>query len=240
MIRFGSADRRPDPRAGFTLIETLAALAIAAAIFAVISEFAGRALRNWNRGDVTIAAMEMLTRGLGRLETDLSLALPMSVPGTDGSTVMFKGDATGLVFVAATGFGAGDRGLELISISILPDGDGITVVRQRGPAANPLPELRDPVVLLRGRMQIRFSYRDRNGQVASSWISRAELPSVVAVEVFGAAGNPIFPVPAMLRLPTNSSAECINPPTEDAGITNRCSPSPKDPTANPPPPQPKK
>ena len=34
--------RGSNPRAGFTLIETLAALAIAAAVFAVIAEFAGR------------------------------------------------------------------------------------------------------------------------------------------------------------------------------------------------------
>src|SRR5690349_18916538 len=91
--RFNLRKRRADARSGFTLIETMAALAIAAAVFAVIAEFAGRTLLNWNRGNSTIAAMEMLTRGLGRLGADLSTALPMTPPGTDGSTAYFIGDA---------------------------------------------------------------------------------------------------------------------------------------------------
>ena len=101
---------RSNPRAGFTLLETLAALAIAAAAFAVIVDFSMRTLRNWHRGDTAIAAMEMITRGIGRLQTDLAGALPMSVPGGDGAAVLFKGDANSVVFAAATGFGTGNRG----------------------------------------------------------------------------------------------------------------------------------
>src|SRR5215213_493455 len=40
---------RSNPRAGFTLLETLAALAIAAAALAVIVDFSMRTLRNWHR-----------------------------------------------------------------------------------------------------------------------------------------------------------------------------------------------
>jgi general secretion pathway protein J len=227
---FGSAERRPDPRAGFSLLETLAALAIAAAAFAIIAEFSARALRNWNRGEEVIAAMEMLTRGIGRLQTDLSLSLPMSAPGSDGSTVLFNGQANSLLFAAATGFGAGNRGVELISVSIIADNDMTSVVRNRGPVANPQPVLRDPVVLLRGRMQIRFTYRDHNGQTSSSWVGRPELPSAVAVEIFGAQGNAIFPVPAVLALPQNYSVECFNPPAEKAGMEARCAHGPKEET----------
>src|SRR4051812_25747937 len=122
-MRSKSANRRSNPRAGFTLIETLAALAIAAAVFAVVAEFAGRMLRNWNYGESTISAMEMVTRGLGRLGTDLTLALPMTPPGTDGSTVYFAGDAQRMLFVAATGFGLGDRGVELLNIAVAGEGD---------------------------------------------------------------------------------------------------------------------
>jgi prepilin-type N-terminal cleavage/methylation domain-containing protein len=218
----GSSKRRAERRAGFTLLETLAALAIAAAAFGVIVEFSMRTLRNWHKGDEVIAAMEMLTRGIGRLRTDLAVSLPMSAPGSDGASVLFKGDATTLVFVAATGFGAGNRGVELISISMVPERDFLSVVRNRGPVANPQPELRDPVVLLRGRMQVRFSYRDRAGQSAATWIGQPDLPAAVAVEIFGAAGNPILPVPALLMLPQNYSVECFNPPSGKANIQARC------------------
>ena len=213
---------RSNPRAGFTLLETLAALAIAAAAFAVIVDFSMRTLRNWHRGDQAIAAMEMITRGIGRLQTDLAVALPMSVPGGDGAAVLFKGDANSVVFAAATGFGTGNRGVELISVSAFQDGEDIALIRNRGPVANPQPELRDPVVLMKGRMRVRFSYRDHNGKTAPTWIEQPDLPAAVAIEIFGAQGNPILPVPALIRLPQNFSVECLNPPGNMPNIQVRC------------------
>lgn len=213
---------RSNPRAGFTLLETLAALAIAAAAFAVIVDFSMRTLRNWHRGDQAIAAMEMITRGIGRLQADLAVALPMSVPGGDGAAVLFKGDANSVVFAAATGFGTGNRGVELISVSAFPDGEDIALIRNRGPVANPQPELRDPVVLMKGRMRVRFSYRDQNGKTAPTWIEQPDLPAAVAIEIFGAQGNPILPVPALITLPQNFSVECLNPPGNMPNIQVRC------------------
>jgi hypothetical protein len=182
-----------------------------------------RTLRNWHRGDQAIAAMEMITRGIARMQTDLAVALPMSVPGGDGAAVLFKGDANSLVFAAATGFGTGNRGVELISVSAFPAGEDIAIVRNRGPVANPQPELRDPVVLMKGRMRVRFSYRDRNGKTSQTWIEQPELPTAVAIEIFGAQGNPILPVPALITLPQNFSVECLNPPGNMPNIQVRCS-----------------
>jgi general secretion pathway protein J len=216
LIRTGSA-RRADRRAGFTLLETLAALAIAAAILAVIGQITSQALRNWNRGEATIAAMEMLTRGLNRMAADLSVALPMRLPGSDGTTVLFQGDASHILFVAATGFGAGNRGVELISVSAVPDRDGSLVVRQRGPVASLTSTLRDPVVLMRGRLHVKFSYRDRAGQPVAVWSGRPDLPSAVHVEIYGAGAAPVFPVPAILTLPADLAADCLAPDdVEDA------------------------
>jgi len=223
--RTASAGRRsPNPRAGFTLLETLAALAIAVTAFAVIVDFSMRTLRNWHRGDQAIAAMEMLTRGIGRLQVDLAGALPMTPPGGDGAKVLFKGDVSNIVFAAATGFGSGNRGLELISISAVQDSGELSIVRSRGPIANPQPEMRDPVVLMRGRMQIKFSYRDRNGKTSPTWIEQSEMPAAVAVEVLSAEGQPVMPVAALIALPQNYSVECFNPPANQANIQLRCTP----------------
>jgi prepilin-type N-terminal cleavage/methylation domain-containing protein len=214
--------RRNSARSGFTLIETMVALAIAAAVFAVIAEFAGRTLHNWSRGGSTIAAMEMLTRGLGRLGTDLSKALPMSPPGTDGATVYFIGDATHLMFAAATGFGVGDRGLELININAVTDRDDFQLIRSRAPVANPPPQFRDPVVLLRGRMSVRFGYRDKDGNTVDSWTKKAELPSAVTVAVFGPNGAPVFPAAVVLPVPVNFSVDCFDTGEESQNKPQRC------------------
>jgi len=225
---FSFLRRRADARAGFTLVETMVALAIAAAVFAVIAEFAGRTLRNWNRGSGTIAAMEMLTRGLGRLGTDLSLALPMTPAGTDGSTVYFIGDANNLMFVAATGFGVGDRGLELLNITAVTDRDDFQLVRRRGPVANPPPQFRDSVVLLRGRMTVRFSYRDRDGRTLESWQKKSELPAAVNVAVYGPTGAPVFPAALVFPLPVNYSVDCFDTSGEGQTKPPRCVKEPQD------------
>jgi general secretion pathway protein J len=202
-------DRRTDPRAGYALIEMLAALSIAVAILALLAQFTYQALRNWNRGESTIAAMEMLTSGLGRLRTDLALAVPMRPPGSDGDTVLFQGDVNRLLFVAATGFGPGDGGLELISITIGQDQEGTFVVRERGPVTSTAIPLRDPVLLLRGRMRVQFSYRGADGLPVNTWTERGELPKAVVVDIFGATGTTVFAAPVLLRLPINLSPVCL-------------------------------
>ncbi len=216
---------RNNPRAGFTLIETLAALAIAAAVFAVIAEFAGRTLRNWNYGDGVIASMEMITRGLGRLGTDLSLALPMTPPGGDGSSVYFMGDASKMLFVASTGFGIGDRGLELLNITASGEGDNFYLTRQRSPVSNPPGQFRDSVVLLHGRMQVRFLYLDQTGKAFESWTNKAVMPSAVAVQVDVPQRGPLFPRPLLLPIPVNYSADCLAGGEDDGEEKPaRCSP----------------
>jgi general secretion pathway protein J len=201
--------RRRNPRAGFTLIETMAALAIAAAVFAVIAEFAGRTLRNWNYGEGTISTMEMVTRGIGRLQTDLTLALPMTPPGTDGSSVYFTGDGQRMLFVAATGFGLGDRGVELLNVSVSGEGDDLYLTRRRAPVSNPPQQFRDPVVLLHGRMQARFIYLDDKGKAYETWVNKPVLPSAVAVEVNVPQRGPLFPRPLILPIPVNFDIDCL-------------------------------
>jgi hypothetical protein len=187
----------------------MVSLAIAAVILSGIAMVSAQLLRNWDRGSGTIAAMEMLTRGLARLGTDLSLALPVRPPGSEDGKVLFQGEATRMMFVAATGFGAGNRGLELVTVEVVPDGEGTALVRKRGPIAGLGTQQTDPVVLLRGRATPRFAYRDESGARSTVWAGKSELPASVEVEIIGASGNPIFPVATVLPLPSRVAAECL-------------------------------
>jgi prepilin-type N-terminal cleavage/methylation domain-containing protein len=216
LIRSSSAPSCSDARAGFTLIEALVSLAIAAVLLSGVAMVAAQALRNWNRGHTVIAAMEMLTTGLARLGADLSLSLPMRPPGSDEANLLFKGDETNMMFVAATGFGAGNRGVELLTVSVDPDPDGVAVTRKRGPVQSLATVLSDPVVLMRGRMKVSFAYVDAKGLKSPTWVDKDVLPSAVEVQILGASGNPIFAVPAVLTLPTRVAVECLEK-TEGAG-----------------------
>lgn len=212
MIRSSSAPSPAEARAGFTLLEALVSLAIASVILSGIAMVAAQVLRNWDRGSTTIAAMEMLTTGLARLGTDLSLALPVRPPGSEDSKILFQGEETKLMFVAATGFGAGNRGVELLTVEVVPDGEGIALVRKRGTVASLGSMQTDPVVLLRGRATPRFAYRDEAGVRTPVWAGRSKLPASVEIEILGASGTPIFPVPAVLPLPSRLAPDCL---TED-------------------------
>jgi general secretion pathway protein J len=210
--------------AGFTLVEALAALAIAGVLLAVIAEFAGRTLSNWNRGQGTIATMEMITRGLARMETDLSAIVPMSPPGSDGTTTYFAGNASQMVFVSATGFATGNRGVELLHFSVDRDGDDTVVVRTRGLVLNPPPPFKDPVQIFRGRMKVRFYYRDSEGRIADAWNGRPDIPQAVLVDVKSANDTAVFASAFTVPIRVNFSADCLAgnggapPGTEGGGV----------------------
>jgi hypothetical protein len=191
------------------LVEALAALAIAGVLFAVVAEFAGRTLSNWNRGQGTIAAMEMITRGLARMETDLSAIVPMSPPGSDGTTTYFAGDASQMVFVSATGFATGNRGVELLHFAIERDGDDAVVVRTRGLVLNPPPPFRDPVQIFRGRMKVRFHYRDSEGRIVDAWSGRPDIPQAVLVDVRSENDTAVFASAFTVPIRVNFSADCL-------------------------------
>lgn len=199
----------PEAERGFSLLEAMVALAIASIILAAIATLGSQVLRNWMRGQETLVALEMLQRGIGRLETDLSLAVPMPPPGSETAEVLFKGDAQSLMFPAATGFGAGNRGLELLSMNVAPDGDGSVLIRKRGPIANLGTVLTDPVALLRGRMTLSFSFRDSAGALSTVWENQNTLPAAVLVDIRGASGASLFPAAIVIPLVTNLSAACL-------------------------------
>jgi hypothetical protein len=125
------------------------------------------------------------------------------------------------MFVAATGFAAGDRGLELVAINIVPEGDEIRLLRRRGPVADP-PVLRDPVVLMQGRMRLRFTYRDRNGLPVAAWTARPQNPSAVDLEIMDMHGRPVFPVAISFKLAVDLSADCLAPQDDEQGRKERC------------------
>jgi hypothetical protein len=114
-----------------------------------------------------------------------------------------------MTFVAATGFGVGDRGLELINVSVSGEGDNIFLTRVRSPVSNPPQQFRDPVVLLQGKMQARFIYMDRTGKAFETWANRPNLPAAVAVQLDVPQRGPLFPRPVILPIPVNTSVDCI-------------------------------
>jgi general secretion pathway protein J len=203
-----ASHRRPE-EAGFGLLEAILALAIAGLVLAVITEIAGRTLRSWNAGLGTVAAIERTELGLARLAADLAALVPMHLATAEDEAVLFTGDERGMSFTALTPIDRTTDGLAVIEIGIETTGDGGVLVRRlrRGRDAG----LRDGdrVVLISGRVDLAFSYRDRTGQRHTRWTGPGEVPSGVMVTLVGTRRGGGLPVEVFLPIPTAIPISCL-------------------------------
>jgi hypothetical protein len=189
-------DRR-DPRrlAGFTLVEALAALAIASVVVMGTSALVRTIALNFDRGTQAVGDAERLVRASARLAGDF--AATRFVRAKDGSemSAQFAGDPAQVRFItAARGGGSAQTGAadEAVGLRIEHAGEFTRLTRRR--AAWPGPPVRidglalgDEVVLIEGRFDMRFAFArlSSDGGVAWSdrWTRERGLPRLVRLEV---------------------------------------------------------
>lgn len=205
-------------RAGFGLIEAIVALAVAGLVLAAITEVAGRTLRSWSSGLGTVAAIERSDVALGRMARDLSGLLPIRLATGDDPTVLFAGDARGMAFMALTPVDRTEDGIAIVEIGIEPSGDGAVLTRRMRRARDAGLRDGDRVVLLSGRVDLAFSYRDKAGRRVDRWSRPGEVPKGVVVTLRGSrAEGGGLPVEVMLPIPVQVAVSClIEAPNDDA------------------------
>jgi prepilin-type N-terminal cleavage/methylation domain-containing protein len=181
---------------GFTLIEVLAALAIASVIILASTALIHNVALFFDRGTRGATEAERVMLAVERLAGDFSSARFVPRRTEDGSTAIgFAAEQASserpasVVFVGAAR--AGSQSLaddELISLAIERDGEVERLVRRRGAWPGPRVRfedvaLQDAVVLLEGRLDISFVF----GRVTSdgglawyaSWAGERVLPRYV-------------------------------------------------------------
>lgn len=207
---------------GFTLLEILAALAIAAAIIVGTTALLHDVVLNFDRGTRRVSEAERLLQAVDRLATDFASARfvlpsnPTGIPGSQGA-VLFTGDAANVTFVAAGGVAVGPQGEEMVKLSVETDGEVSRLVRRRAAWLEPhrqFPDLapQDPVVLLEGKVDISFAYgrTTPEGELtwSDSWTGGSGLPRLVRVIV----REPISGVDLLAEAPflvrTDAPAAC--------------------------------
>lgn len=206
------AARRGGARAGFSLIEVLAALTITALVIGAFSPFVAQLIHGWGRGARIAEMADMLQTATARIDRDIVGAVPLLLTRNDETTVLFKGTESYLLFVSATGLGRGRLGLELLSFSVEPDGDARALVRRHGRLGTDPdnPEgLRDPVPLISGRFRITLAYRPKSGDAVKLWENRTELPAAIEVTLTDPSGVPVLPAPLVFAFAADYPAACI-------------------------------
>jgi prepilin-type N-terminal cleavage/methylation domain-containing protein len=221
-------------RRGFTLVEVLAAFAIASVIMVATAALMRSVVLSFDRGTNRVSGAERLLLAADRLASDIGAARFVKHITPGGAVAAFRGEPTRIMFVGAGGIDPGQRrgsaaapGEEVVSISIEHVGDTTEVVRRRGAWLGSRGRfedvlLRDEVVLVEGLFDASFAFARTNadGTIAwsDSWTDGQRLPRLVklnlrerasGIDLFGGAE---FVVHADAPAPcarAGAAAECV-------------------------------
>jgi prepilin-type N-terminal cleavage/methylation domain-containing protein len=185
---------RSDGRAGFTLIEALAALAVGSVIILATAALIHDVARHFDRGTRGAQDGERLLVAVDRLAQDFNSARFVGWTTKSGPSVAFTGEPAKddkpakVTFVGDAGIMAGPQGEEVVTLTIEPAGDLRRLVRRRAAWPGPRTRLEDvspqeAVVLIEGALDIAFLYGrtlpSGGLEWSESWIGQSTLPRFV-------------------------------------------------------------
>jgi len=163
-------------RNGFTLVEVLAALAIASVIMIASAALIRNVAIYFDRGTRGATEAERLVLAVGRLAGDFGSARFVSRRTANGAAIAFAAESASVVFVGAGGVASSSSEDELVSLTIEQDGDLRRLVRRRAnwPGGRTRFEdvtPKDPVVLIEGRLDMSFAFGRPTPEGVSAWSS---------------------------------------------------------------------
>jgi general secretion pathway protein J len=189
-----SLAKRRAGEGGFTLIETLVAMALMGLVLSALAGITAQWLPNWNRGLERIQRSELIGIALQRIGADLAAA--EYVPANrDARYPLFEGSELSVTFVrTALGPNAGP-GLDVVRVGETTDRQGFVTVRSRAPF-RPLPlasslseqiQFGEPVLLLRTPFRLSFAYA--GGPDMEKQLARSDNCRAIKLTVRDAATN---------------------------------------------------
>jgi prepilin-type N-terminal cleavage/methylation domain-containing protein len=166
-------------KAGFTLVEVLAALAIVSVIIVATAGLVHNVALHFDRGTAAVTGAERLILADERLAADFAAARFTMRASASGSAIAFASGATGpdglpgLSFVSAGAPGAG-QGEELITLTLEPDGKLTRLVRRHAPWKGPRTHFedlnpRDAVVLIEAPYEMSFAFGRQTSEGGITW-----------------------------------------------------------------------
>jgi general secretion pathway protein J len=211
----------PDHRAseaGFTLIETILALALLGLVLSALAGITAQWLPNWNRGIGRIQRGELIGIALQRITADIAAA--EYVPANrESRQPLFDGSELSLTIVrTALGPNAGP-GLDVVRIGETTERSEFVTVRSRARFA-PLPggsslseqlHFGDPVVLLRAPFRLSFAYAGSDRVWKNSWHQADRLPGMIRMTVRDVASQRVLSVSTIAPIHAQIPSDCTRP-----------------------------
>ena len=182
--------------AGFTLLEILVGLFISSLILGGLSLAMGSINRGYEQTTAAIDRQGTITTGLEVFHQDIS-RIERVVDGPDNPTrFLFSGGPREMFYVLAERPGSNEDGLYWVRLAIVKASDGSDIlIRTRAAFSRPVPALatigwKDEVVLIRGRLELGFTYRNPRAGLrdwAGTWAAANMLPGQVRIEIIDTA-----------------------------------------------------
>jgi general secretion pathway protein J len=200
---------------GFTLIETLVALALMGLVLSALANLTAQWLPSWNRGLDRIQHSEMIGITLQRIADDLAAAQYVPVGGEDDKRPLFVGSERSVIFVrTALGPNAG-LGLDVVRLSETSDQGGLAAVRSRT-SFRPMPpetasdqlHFGEPVLLLRAPYQLSFAYAGEDRPWQSTWQESEKLPAKIRLTVRDSSNARTISTVTTIHVQSLAQGEC--------------------------------
>ena len=174
---------------GFSLVELLAALAIASVIIVATGALVHTVARSFDKGTRSVSEGERLILAIERLAADIASTRFVQRRAEAGAAALaFIGKSDKIAFVGAGGVARNDEEEEVVNLAVEREGDVTRLVRRRAPWFGPRTRfedlsLSDPVILFEGKFLISFAFGRLIENSALSWSDDWEaqiiLPRVV-------------------------------------------------------------
>jgi general secretion pathway protein J len=206
---------------GFTLIETLVALALMGLVLSALANITAQWLPNWNRGLDRMQRSELISIALQRIGDDLAAAEYVPANRQEKQRPLFEGSELSVTFVrTAVGPNAG-VGLDIVRLAETTDPGGLVTARARAPF-RPLPlgsslseqlHFGEPVLLLRAPYRLSFAYADDDGAWKGSWRDSDKLPAKIKLTVRDAASERVLAISTVtpIHVQSPSGGDCAQP-----------------------------
>ena len=196
-----NAASKETTESGFTLIETLVALALMGLVLSALASLTAQWLPNWNRGLDRIQRSEMISMALQQIGADLAAAEYVTASRSE-KRPLFEGSELSVIFIR-TALGPNTAlGLDVIRLSESSDSGGLVTVRSRMPF-HPLPSgatvpnqlhFGEPVLLFRAPYRLSFAYAGEDRVWKSVWRESDKLPAAIKLTVRDTASERVLAI----------------------------------------------
>ena len=177
--------------AGFTLLETLGAIALMGVVLWSLAIISAQWLHAWRSSHDRLQRIEAVALALDRMASDIGEAEFVGA-GNGSKLVVFEGHGSELTFVR-TALGPNvSGGLELVRIGESMAARGEVVARSRTafvPGTVGVDPASGPVVLLRRPFRMRFEFAGPDGIWRTDWQGEDKLPRAVRISVLDGGGQ---------------------------------------------------